>query len=144
MIVFGAHPWFGETGRKYKFNVTLTDRGIPDGGGIYVFVRRRFVFFLQPLYIGKATSFKGRLIGHERWPEAWWNRGATERHLLVIECDRERARVEEDLIRRYTPVMNDMLIPRGAHDAPNNKKLQRAWRRRRKWNKFWFGKPHIG
>ena len=60
MIVFGAHPWFGETGRKYKFNVTLTDRGIPNGGGIYIFVRRRFVFFLEPLYIGKATNLKSQ------------------------------------------------------------------------------------
>ena len=144
MIVFGAHPWFGETGRKYKFNVTLTDRGIPNGGGIYIFVRRRFVFFLEPLYIGKATNLKSRIIGHERWAEAWWNRGVTERHILKVPNARERARIEEDLIRHYQPVMNEMLVPRGVHDAPNNRRLARAWRRKRFWNKFWWGKPHIG
>lgn len=144
MIVFGAHPWFGESGRKYKFNVTLTDKGVPQGGGIYVFVRRRFVFFLKPLYIGKATSFRSRVIGHERWPEAWWNRGATERHFLKVEGARDRAWIEEDLIRHYQPVMNDILIPRSVHDAPNNKRLARRWRRKRFWNRFWWGKPHVG
>ena len=57
MLVFGRHRWNGETGAGYDFNVTLTDRGIPDGGGIYVFVRRRFVFFLKPLYVGKSEEF---------------------------------------------------------------------------------------
>ena len=144
MIVFGAHPWIGETGRKYKFNVTLTDKGVPAGGGIYVFARRRFVFFLEPLYIGTATSFRSRVLGHERWSEAWWNRGATERHFLKVPNARDRARIEEDLIRRYQPAMNNVLVPRGQHDAPNNRRLARRWRRKRFWNRFWWGKPHAG
>jgi len=128
MIVFGKHIWRGETGTGYNFNVTLTDRGIPDGGGIYVFVRRRFVFFLQPLYIGKATTFKSRLKKHERWADAWWLKGATERHLLREKNGKKRSRIEEDLIRRYHPPMNNEHVPRSKDDAPNDRKLRKTWR----------------
>ena len=125
-ILFGWHTWWGESGRPYRFKITLTPKGLPNDGGIYVFVQRRFVFFLFPLYIGKAANFKSRLIGHERWWEAWWKRGATERHVLVLKKESDRARVEEDLIRRYQPRMNNILVPRGSNDAPNNKRL-RFW-----------------
>ncbi|KCZ90864.1 GIY-YIG nuclease family protein [Hyphomonas johnsonii] len=139
LILFGWHTWFGESGRPYRFKITLTRKGLPDGGGIYIFVQRRFVFFLFPLYIGKATNFRSRLIGHERWGEAWWRRGATERHVLVIRKGADRARVEEDLIRRYQPRMNDVLVPRGSNDAPNNPRLRRWWHIKR-----WFRIPFLG
>lgn len=138
MIVFGRHRWNGETGTGYDFNVTLTDNGVPEGGGIYVFVRRRCVFFLRPLYVGKAKSFKSRMFNHERWDEAWWKRGATERHFLSIENGTKRSRVEEDLIRNLKPPMNDEHIPRGKNDAPNDNKLRKefelpVWRRCLRW-----------
>ena len=126
-ILFGWHTWWGESGRPYRFKITLTPKGLPNDGGIYVFVQRRFVFFLFPLYIGKAANFKSRLIGHERWWEAGWKRGATERHVLVLKKESDRARVEEDLIRRYQPRMNNILVPRGSNDAPNNKRLRFWW-----------------
>ena len=126
-ILFGWHTWWGESGRPYRFKITLTPKGLPDQGGVYVFVQRRFVFFLFPLYIGKAANFKNRLIGHERW----WKRGATERHVLVIKKESDRARIEEDLIRRYQPRMNDILIPRGHNDAPNNARLRFWWKLKR-------------
>lgn len=126
-ILFGWHTWWGESGRPYRFKITLTKKGLPDDAGIYIFVQRRFVFFLFPLYIGKAANFKSRLIGHERWWEAWWKRGATERHVLVLKKESDRARVEEDLIRRYQPRMNNILVPRGSNDAPNNKRLRFWW-----------------
>ena len=127
LFLFGWHTWWGESGRPYRFKITLTRKGLPDDGGVYIFVQRRFVFFLFPLYIGKAANFRNRLIGHERWWEAWWKRGATERHVLRLGKPKDRARVEEDLIRRYQPAMNDMLVPRGTNDAPRNKRLRRWW-----------------
>jgi hypothetical protein len=130
-ILFGWHTWWGESGRPYRFKITLTKKGLPDDAGIYIFVQRRFVFFLFPLYIGKAANFKNRLIGHERWWEAWWKRGATERHVLVVKKASDRARIEEDLIRRYQPRMNDILIPRGHNDAPNNARLRFWWKLKR-------------
>ncbi len=132
-FLFGAHTWYGESGRGYRFRITLTRRGIPDTGGIYIFVRRRFIFFLHPLYIGKAANFRSRLLGHERWWEAWWKRGATERHVMVCTSPKDQARIEEDLIRNYRPRMNKIHVPRSASDAPNDRRLARAWRWRRWW-----------
>lgn len=133
LLIFADHVWRGESGRGYRFRVTLTDRGLPDRPGLYVFVRRRFVFFLQPLYVGKAASLRGRLIGHERWMEAWWQRGATERHVLVMEGAKARARAEEDLIRALKPPMNAMLVPRSRTDAPVDRKLRLRWTLRNWW-----------
>ncbi len=132
-FLFGWHVWYGETGEAYRFKITLTRKAIPEAGGIYIFVRRRFGFFLFPLYIGKATDLRSRLFGHERWWEAWWKRGATERHVLQVRTGTDRARIEEDLIRRYQPRMNDMLVPRSERDAPSNAKLRRAWL----WRQWW-------
>lgn len=138
-FLFGWHTWYGESGQAYRFKITLTRKGITEGSGVYIFVRRRFAFFLFPLYIGKATNLKSRLYGHERWWEAWWNRGATERHVLIVRGGMDRARVEEDLIRRYQPKMNNILIPRGEHDAPRHAGLRKAWRWRRWWAEFFAG-----
>ena len=135
-FLFRWHVWTGETGERYRFRITLTRKGIPEGSGIYIFVRRRFGFILEPLYIGKATDFRSRLYGHERWWEAWWKRGATERHILLVRTASDRARIEEDLIRRYQPRMNDILVPRGENDAPSDRRLYRAWRWRRWWKEF--------
>jgi hypothetical protein len=142
-FLFQWHVWTGETGERYRFRITLTRKGIPEGSGIYIFVRRRFGFILEPLYIGKATDFRSRLYGHERWWEAWWKRGATERHILLVRTASDRARIEEDLIRRYQPRMNDILVPRGENDAPSDRRLYRAWRWRRWWKEF-FQAPFRG
>jgi hypothetical protein len=131
MFFFGKHSWRGESGERYMFKAALTNRSIPDEGGIYIFVRRRFAFFLHPLYIGKATNLRSRIFGHERWWEAWWKRGATERHILVVRSGEDRARIEEDLIRYYQPRMNDMLVPRTANDEPHDRTLRKSWRFRR-------------
>lgn len=102
--------WRGDSGRIYNFKITWSHKGIPDKqGGIYIFVKRRFLFFPKILYIGKATNFRERLLGHEKWPKAFWM-GATERHLHYIDRDDERSYVEEDLIRRYNPPINKMMV----------------------------------
>jgi hypothetical protein len=72
MLFFGPHSWRGESGRRYRFKCVLTKQGLPPEGvgGIYVFVRRRFAFFLEPLYVGKAADLRSRLLGHEKWGRA--------------------------------------------------------------------------
>jgi excinuclease UvrABC nuclease subunit len=123
MFLFGTHYWKGESGRRYRFKITLTKDGLPkdETGGIYVFVRRRFVFFLEPLYVGKAHDLRSRLLGHEKWPRAFWYYGATERHVhYPIAEEAERRRVETDLIRGLKPRMNDVEIP-----DPNEKPARR-------------------
>lgn len=142
VIFYGFHSWRGESGRRYMFRAALTKRGIPDdSGGVYIFVRRRFAFFLQALYVGKAANLRGRLVGHEKWPRAWWDLDATERHVMRVATETERRIIEEDLIRGLKPRMNDVQVPRSANDAPNAARLRRKWEWRR-W--FWRRVARIG
>ncbi|KAF0172959.1 MAG: GIY-YIG nuclease family protein [Hyphomonadaceae bacterium] len=138
MLLFGWHTWRGESGARYRFKVTLTKKGLPEDGGLYVMVRRRFVFLMEPLYVGKAASLRSRLLGHEKWGRAFWYYGATERHVLKIKEERERQIIEEDLIRGLKPRMNDMMIPRGAKDLPTHGALRKKWMDRN-WMKLWLG-----
>lgn len=129
MFLFGSHSWRGESGKRYNFRIVLTKKGLPDDGvgGIYVFVRRRWVFFLEPLYVGKAADLRSRLLGHEKWGRAYWYYGATERHVLgPIAEEADRRAVEEDLIRGLKPRMNDVEIPGAV--MPN--KVRRTRRQR--------------
>jgi hypothetical protein len=119
MFLFGGRSWRGESGRKYKFKCVLTKKGLPRSGvaGIYIFVRRRFVFLIEPLYVGKAADIRSRLLGHEKWGRAYWYYGATERYVLGhIETEEERRLVETDLIHSLKPRMNDVAIPTADHD----------------------------
>ncbi len=128
MMFFGLHSWRGESGRRYMFKSVLTKHGLPeDSGGIYIFVRRRWAFFLEPLYVGKAANLRDRVLGHEKWGSAWWLHGATEQHVKQIKSEAERRVVEEDLIRALRPKMNDVHIPRGLADAPNSEQLRKIW-----------------
>lgn len=143
MFFYGKHTWKGESGERYHFNCALTKNGIPnDSGGIYVFVRRRYGFFLQALYVGKAANLRGRLVGHEKWGKAWWILGATERHVMRIATETERRQIEEDMIRGLKPPMNDMQVPRCEDDAPTTAVLREKWYFRRavaRWFKGLFG-----
>lgn len=114
MFFFGAHSWRGASGRRYRFKCVLTEKGLPPGGtgGIYVFVRRRWAFWLEALYVGKAADLRSRLLGHEKWGRAYWYYGATERYVLgPIRDEIDRRRIEEDLIKGLQPRMNDVAIP---------------------------------
>src|SRR5688572_7549405 len=139
MFLFGGHSWRGESGRRYKFKCVLTKRGLPPegNGGIYVFVRRRWGFFLEPLYVGKAHDLRSRLLGHEKWGRAYWYYGATERYVLgPIRDERDRRRVEEDLIRGLKPRMNDVAIPDAMGTrAPSDRALRQRW----EWKRMWSG-----
>ncbi len=124
------------------FRCALTKRSLPDEGGIYIFVKRRFAFFLKALYVGKAANLRSRLVGHEKWGRAFWDFGATERHVLRISSESERRIVEEDLIRGLRPRLNDVQVPRGAGDAPNASRLRRKWVWRHKLHEWLTGSKH--
>lgn len=113
MFFFGSHVWRGESGARYRFRCVLTKKGLPGGGvgGIYVFVRRRWGFWMEPLYVGKAADLRSRLLGHEKWGRAYWYYGATERYVMPVAEEVDRRRIEEDLIRKLKPRMNDVSIP---------------------------------
>jgi len=126
MIPYGWHVWRGESNERYRFKITKTLKALPDAGGIYVMVRRTCFFFLSPVYIGKASNLQGRHTKHERWPEAR-RKGASERHYMCVRSENKRQQIEEDLIRKYKPKLNNMLVPTSSSDAPNHKKLRSGW-----------------
>jgi len=131
MFLFGPHSWRGESGRRYRFKCVLTKNGLPAQGvgGIYVFVRRRWGFFLEALYVGKAHDLRSRLLGHEKWGRAYWYYGATERYVMgPIRDEIDRRRIEEDLIRGLKPRMNDAEIP-----SANPTKAARRAANLRRW-----------
>jgi hypothetical protein len=124
MFLFGARSWRGKSGQRYRFKCVLTKKGLPPEGvgGIYVFVRRRWVFFLEALYVGKAADLRSRLLGHEKWGRAYWYYGATERYVLgPIRDEVDRRRVEEDLIKSLKPRMNDVEIPQAEVAKPKRR-----------------------
>lgn len=132
MIPFGWHVWKGETGKHYRFRIALFRHQIPnDSGGIYLFVRRRFFFFLFPIYVGKAANLRERLWSHEKWSRAYWDCGVTERHFRRVHTEEERQIIEEDLIRSLNPALNTQLKTHGINDAPIHEPLRRRWARRR-------------
>jgi hypothetical protein len=139
MIPFWRHIWRGEDGTRYRFRIALYKKDLPDFGGIYVFVRRRFVFFLEPLYVGKAANLQERLVGHEKWGRAFWFYGATERHVITMAQEADRRKAEENLVRGLKPRMNDQMVPRSAKDLPKNADLRKAWFDRN-WFRLWLGK----
>jgi hypothetical protein len=85
------------------------------------------VFFLQPVYVGKATNFKERLFGHEKFARAVFDYGVTERHVMQVATEHDRASIEEDLIRGLKPRMNDMMMPTGKNLAPVHKPVGFGW-----------------
>ncbi|MEQ3745780.1 MAG: GIY-YIG nuclease family protein [Henriciella sp.] len=126
-MIFGRwHTWSAETRESWRFRITKNDNAIPDAGGIYLMVKRTCIFWLKPVYIGKASNLQSRLIGHERWIEAQ-KKGASERHFLCVRSESKRQRIEEDLIRKHRPKLNRKLMPKDACDAPNHKDLKRRW-----------------
>ena len=89
-------------------------------------VKRSWLLFLKPVYIGKASNLQSRLIGHERWDEAR-KKGARERHFLCVRSEDKRQRIEEDLIRKHKPKLNSIHMPKDHCDAPNHRDLKRRW-----------------
>ena len=58
--------------------------------------------------------------------------------MLLVDTERERQIIEEDLIRGLKPRMNDMMIPRSARDLPTHAELRRKWMDKNWW-RLWLG-----
>ena len=125
MIFKKRYFWRGETNKLYRFRVCHQIEDLPRESGIYVFVRRRLIFFLKPFYVGKAVNLIGRIDGHERWEEAR-KKGANEIHIRST-AEGKLDLVEEDLIRYLKPKLNDIHKPRSSCDAPNHEQLRARW-----------------
>jgi excinuclease UvrABC nuclease subunit len=92
--------WGQWTFTVHPFNAAWND--VP---GIYIFAglnqQRRWV----PLYMGQASSLRGRLCGHEQAAPAMRS-GATHVHAAVFQLQQHRDLVERMLIAQYEPQLN--------------------------------------
>jgi hypothetical protein len=125
MILKKRYFWRGESNELYRFKVRQRATDLPERSGIYVFARRRFIFFIKALYVGKAKNLFERVDGHERWTEAR-KKGVNEIHFRHADYSKVE-RIEEDLIRHLKPKLNDIHKPRSSCDAPNHEQLRARW-----------------
>ena len=97
--------WTGETGRSYRYQVCDLAKPWLDVPGNFILARASDNV-LTAIYIGQTASLRERLPAYAEW-EAARSAGAT--HLLAhVNFAGERARVDEsaDLLRAYTPLLN--------------------------------------
>ena len=96
--------------RRFRIRRASSEARWPAGGGLYVFAGKvrspGATSQWRAVYVGKCRDFDTRLPSHDRWPEAE-RHGATHVHLLVVHSPAERDRLEEQLIRKYQPLLND-------------------------------------
>ena len=93
-------------GNRYEYTVLPFEADWNEVSGVYMFVRWQPGSGWEPLYIGKADSFKNRLCpSHECWSPAV-ALGAT--HVLVRCVPEALARADEErrLIETYDPPLN--------------------------------------
>ena len=94
---------------NYTLDVFLPSVNWSDStSGIYVMAGKSLDGRWRALYIGQASPFGQRLRGHERWPEAV-RLGATHVHAMAVGSQADRDRIERELIRLYSPVLNQQL-----------------------------------
>lgn len=93
---------------NHEFESHLPSVSWKDIPGIYIFAGLDQLNRWVPLYIGQASSLSDRLSGHERWAEAV-RRGATHIHAKVVNVQRERDIIEQQLISTFQPPLNVLL-----------------------------------
>lgn len=113
-----SFSWQGNSGRWYEFDVARAKRVWEPTAGIYVFVKPGDLPTLEaggpvPLYIAGTSSFIDALSRNDMWGAAQ-QLGAAEIHLMAVPDERERARIEADLLGAHMPILNRQTLRRVA------------------------------
>jgi excinuclease UvrABC nuclease subunit len=94
---------------SYEFTVYTIDPTWNEVSGVYIFCGITVQNLWKALYVGKADSFKARLMAsHEKWKPAL-ELGASHVHALVVELAASRDKIERELILAYQPPLNIQL-----------------------------------
>lgn len=100
--------WPGKSGKSYRywFLAGIEAKDIKPDGRNYCFVKQLPNGNFLPLYFGEGKSLKGRIPGHEVWPDAV-KLGATHAMAHTTPAG-EQARLDEerDLIAQWNPSLN--------------------------------------
>lgn len=110
--------WQGASGRWYEFDVARAARAWEPTGGLYMFVKphdpKEFEWGGPVcLLIARTDDFSRALARHDMW-QAAQNLGAAEVHILAINDEGTRQRVEQDLLKAQTPILNRNMLRRVA------------------------------
>lgn len=91
---------------EFPFLVAL---GKPLEDVIYIFAKRHeYLDEWEALYIGESDSLRTRLSGHEKLDDAI-DLGLTHIHVMyVADTGDVRRQIEQSLIARYRPPLNDL------------------------------------
>lgn len=110
--------WQGASGRWYEFEIVRAQRDWSPVGGLYMFVKPNEpnpMLWGGPvcLFLAKTHDYSIALARHEMW-QAAQNLGAGEIHLLAINDEQARIRVEKDILDAQTPILNRNMLRRVA------------------------------
>ena len=104
--------FYGASGHQYIFQVYPLGTEFKDIGGVYIFTRREInsqdSVTHNLLYIGRSISLPRRLMKHDKWNAVLRNGG----NCVCVYSepnDKDRNRIESDLISKYLPPLNRML-----------------------------------
>ncbi|MDE0510080.1 MAG: hypothetical protein OXI17_15800 [Gammaproteobacteria bacterium] len=95
--------WGGHT-----FTIYSPDTNWNEVPSLYIFAAQQSESVWTALYIGQAKSFAGYLPTHRKWPESV-RYGATHVHVLVVNRQEDRDRIERELVSQYQPFLNVQL-----------------------------------
>lgn len=112
MSQLGTRNVAGESGTKYKFNIYTTTHSFPDSAGVYIFTKRTKKndhYSYRYLYVGETSSFEDRITSsHSKWNDAKKKgMNCIFIHRMSGSTKSSRQEVEEDIIERWNPSLND-------------------------------------
>ncbi len=93
-----------KSGIPLEFSVLAPNANWNDVPGIYIFCTKSGTGY-NPLYIGKASSFKSRFANHEHWDGAR-RLGMTHVLAMIVRNQADRDKIESTLIAQYKPPLN--------------------------------------
>ncbi len=95
----------GSSGLTYEFEVHNMDTLFRPIGAVYGFAKTPHI---PPLYVGMTGDLSVRFNNHHKLPHAL-RAGANSILVHPITSERDRIRIEEDIVSYYKPHLNETL-----------------------------------
>ena len=103
-----TYNWPGQSGTEYAFRIHPLNTAFRPLPGVYIYAKQLSEGDWSPIYIAQTRDLHQRLEGHITLQDAIAN-GATHLHAHYCNAGQgARCSEEQDLIRRWRPVCNDV------------------------------------
>jgi len=90
----------GASGTTHTFTIYPLGTEFTSGAGVYLILKQNVV-----LYVGQTGDFSQRFDDHHK-EDAWTRAGADRMAVLGVGIEKERLRIEADLIASHNPACN--------------------------------------